>query len=276
MGKCLGLVSLESVWADIILLLPALLFLIFLISRVQSSVRKLVHSKSHIMGTYYSFLWIIAILNLCWCVLQIRQAKPHQQATAWNVMSLVTRFGMVLLEVSVVVFLSQGYLISGWDALLRTLLFSGVFAALDAIVKAVYIFGLGIPLLVNEDDGGDWRKWGFWLVHTLLFIGVYLLILILPYTKWRDHLPARPSFYRYVFILFVLNSITGLGSFLLGLGADFGHCIYAFTSFAYYAFYPPLLYMTFLADFFREEDLQMEDVYYSEMKDAGYFDADWE
>lgn len=26
----------------------------------------------------------------------------------------------------------------------------------------------------------------------------------------------------------------------------------------------------------QEEDLQMEDVYYSEMKDAGYFDADWE
>lgn len=46
---------------------------------------------------------------------------------------------MVLLEVSVVVFLSQGYLISGWDALLRTLLISGLFAAVDAIVKVPHI-----------------------------------------------------------------------------------------------------------------------------------------
>ncbi|KAH0917956.1 hypothetical protein HID58_025616 [Brassica napus] len=28
--------------------------------------------------------------------------------------------------------------------------------------------------------------------------------------------------------------------------------------------------------FFMEEDLNMENVYYSEMKDAGFFDPDWE
>lgn len=228
------------------------------------------------MSTYYVFLWIIAILNLCWSVLEVVEAKSSSHATVWNAMSLITRFGITLLEVSVVVFLSQGYLISGWDALLRTLLISGLFAAVDAIVKTIYIFGLDIPLLVNEDDAGNWHKWGFWSVHTILFVGVYLLILILPHTKWRDYLPARPSFYRYVLILFILNCVSAMGSFMLGLGADFGYCVYGLTTFSYYAFYPPLLYMTFLADFFREEDFQMEDVYYSEMKDAGYFDADWD
>ncbi|CAM6087522.1 unnamed protein product [Calypogeia fissa] len=273
MGECLALVSINSMLAHVLLLLPSLVFLLFLAWRVQSSVRKLAHSKSHIMSTYYVFLWIIAVLNLCWCILEITQAKSSSRATVWNVMSLVTRFGMVLLEVSVVVFLSQGYLISGWDALLRTLLISGLFAAVDAIVKAIYIFGMEIPLLLNEDDAGNWQKWGFWLVHTIIFICVYAVILILPHTRWRDHLPAKPSFYRYVFMLFVLNIVSAIGSFILGLGADFGYCVYGLTTFSYYAFYPPLLYITFLADFFREEDLQMDDVYYSEMKDAGYFDA---
>lgn len=46
---------------------------------------------------------------------------------------------MVILEVSVVVFLSQGYLVSGWDALMRTLLISGLFAAVDAIVKVPHM-----------------------------------------------------------------------------------------------------------------------------------------
>lgn len=156
---------------NVVLALPALLSLLFLLTRLRLSVRKLLQSRSHIMRTYYSFLWVICVLNLCWCLLEMQQARNHDKETAWNVMSLVTRFGLVLLEVSVVVFLSQGYLVSGWDALLRTLLFSGIFATADALVKAIYIFGFGIPLFTTQDDAGDWHKWGFWLLHNLFFCG---------------------------------------------------------------------------------------------------------
>ncbi len=48
--------------------------------------------------------------------------------------------------------------------------------------------------------------------HTLLFLGVYAGILALPHTKWRDRLPAKPSFYRYVLVLFALNLLAGLGA----------------------------------------------------------------
>ncbi len=47
--------------------------------------------------------------------------------------------------------------------------------------------------------------------HTLLFLLVYALILILPYTKWRDRLPAKPSFYRYIVVLVVVNVLAALG-----------------------------------------------------------------
>lgn len=47
--------------------------------------------------------------------------------------------------------------------------------------------------------------------HTVLFLLVYALILILPNTKWRDRLPAKPSFYRYILVLFALNVLAGLG-----------------------------------------------------------------
>ena len=50
--------------------------------------------------------------------------------------------------------------------------------------------------------------------HTLLFLGVYAGILALPHTKWRDRLPAKPSFYRYVLVLFALNLLAGLGEAL--------------------------------------------------------------
>jgi len=51
-----------------------------------------------------------------------------------------------------------------------------------------------------------------------------------------------------------------------------GYCIGGISNFVYYAIYPPLLYITFLAEFFRDDELDMDNVYYSEMKDAGYFD----
>ena len=56
--------------------------------------------------------------------------------------------------------------------------------------------------------------------HTLLFMVVYALILILPYTKWRDRLPAKPSFYRYIVVLFTVNLLAALGklrSLILGI-----------------------------------------------------------
>ena len=49
---------------------------------------------------------------------------------------------------------------------------------------------------------------------------VYALILILPYTKWRDRLPAKPSFYRYIVVLFTVNLLAALGklrSLILGI-----------------------------------------------------------
>ena len=41
---------------------------------------------------------------------------------------------------------------------------------------------------------------------------MYAGILALPHTKWRDRLPAKPSFYRYIAVLFALNALAGLGA----------------------------------------------------------------
>ncbi|KAG6390018.1 hypothetical protein SASPL_151496 [Salvia splendens] len=43
-----------------------------------------------------------------------------------------------------------------------------------------------------------------------------------------------------------------------------------------HSLYLPFLYVTFLADFFQEEDWLLDNAYYSEMKDAGFFDTEWD
>ena len=39
---------------------------------------------------------------------------------------------------------------------------------------------------------------------------------------------------------------------LVAGGAEWGYCVAGLVNFLYYVGYPPLLYLTFLADFFRE------------------------
>ncbi|CAF1939200.1 unnamed protein product [Brassica napus] len=94
--------------------------------------------------------------------------------------------------------------------------------------------------------------------------------------KYKERLPARPAFYKYITCMLALNGLSLFACALAANGAHFGLWLYGITSVCYHSFYLPLLYVTFLADFFQEEDLNLENVYYSEMKDAGFFDADWE
>lgn len=65
-----------------------------------------------------------------------------------------------------------------------------------------------------------------------------------------------------------------MGCILIGSKVYAGYCVYGIASFLYYAGYPPLLYWAFLYEFFADKELDLEVLYYAEMRDAGYFDDD--
>lgn len=136
-------------------------------------------------------------------------------------------------------------------------------------------------------------------VHALCYLALYAALLALPYTKWRvrvvchrlyfalcvkngntllpnhtsyaqDRLPAKPSFYRYVMIMCAYNAVRLQATMLIAVHLSFGYCMYGLVGLAYTACYPPLLYITFLHEFFRDSELDSELLYYEEMHDAGY------
>jgi hypothetical protein len=117
-----------------------------------------------------------------------------------------------------------------------------------------------------------WSKWSFWLVHALIATLIYATILILPFTQWRDLLPAKSSFYGYVRCLLLVYTCLAVGAILIGSKLLAGYCIYGIANWLYYAAYPPVVYLTFLADFFADDQLDMDLLYYSEMRDAGCFE----
>lgn len=283
-GVCMDFVSphgtkrSNGVVYDVVIGLPTLLFVAFLALRCRAAVRKLARSQSPIMTTYYGFLWVVCAINVLRCGVQMWQVEPAEHVRLYNALWLTTRFGMNFLEVSVVVFLAQGYLVSGRQALVRTLAVAGAFAALDTLVKSLYVFVWEIQLFAGEEpmEGGAyrWSKWGYWVVHTGFFAAGYGFILALPHTRWRDCLPARQQFYRYARVLFAINALECCGALLVGSHALLGYCVYGVSNLVYYAVYPPLLYITFLAEFFSDTELELEEAYYAELREAGYWSDD--
>ena len=60
-------------------------------SRLSASMRKLRRSQSHIMSTYYAFLWVISALQLLRFAVQVGEGGSHP--TLWSLSWLLTRFG---------------------------------------------------------------------------------------------------------------------------------------------------------------------------------------
>ncbi|XP_047337836.1 protein CANDIDATE G-PROTEIN COUPLED RECEPTOR 2 [Impatiens glandulifera] len=260
---------------NLTLVVSSALFVFYLASHARKSIGRLSNGRSYIMIAYYGCLWLVSLLNLVWCFLQAWECSPGKEK-AWNILSLFTTSGMLFLEVSLMAFLLQGNYAGGSEALTRTFAITGLIVCLDMLLKAIYLFGFAVPLFINDHENNHGIKWGLWVLHKLLLTAVYGLISFGYHSRWREKLPARPAFYKYTIIMFFSNAMALLACGLTGQGSGLGFWLYDLTEVLYHAFYLPLLYVTFLADFFQEEDLHLENIYYSEMKDAGFFDGDWE
>lgn len=54
-------------------------------------------------------------------------------------------------------------------------------------------------------------------------------------------------------MLLSLYVVAAVGALLILCCYDWGRCVYAWSTWLYWSGYPPLLYVTFLADFFADE-----------------------
>ncbi|PRQ16321.1 putative transmembrane protein adipocyte-associated 1 [Rosa chinensis] len=265
----------HGLWYSAVLVVPSVIFLVYLAFHAKKNLKKLSNGSSYIMISYYALVWVAALLNLAWCALQGWQCSGGK-AVAWNLLTLFTASAMMCLEISLVAFLLQDNYSTGVEALAQTFLFSGIVVSVDTLLKAIYVFGFGVPLFMVGVGGTTGVKWGLWFFHKSLLTAVYGFILFVHFSKWREKLPPRPAFYNYIVVMFVFGAVTMFACGLAGIGAGFGIWLYNLTEICYHALYLPFLYVTFLADFFQEEQFLLDNAYYSEMKDAGFFDADWD
>ena len=91
------------------------------------------------------------------------------------------------------------------------------------------------------------------VISSSLLCVIYIIIMILPFTRFRNKLPERKSFYVYVFFLMIINLLQVIGGILILFCIGIGICAVSFAKLMYFSFYAPLLYMCFLRDFFQKK-----------------------
>eukprot|EP00095_Tigriopus_kingsejongensis_P000937 maker-scaffold360_size197209-snap-gene-0.36 protein:Tk00937 transcript:maker-scaffold360_size197209-snap-gene-0.36-mRNA-1 annotation:"transmembrane protein adipocyte-associated 1 homolog" len=255
---------------DVLILVPNLVFLIGLLTRVRVARQRLRASPSPIFLAFYVLVWVCAVVSVVRAVvsMSISAATPIGD-TSDKVLWILLRFSLLATEMSVLVFgLGSGHLDSQRGirrvvvvAFLVAFAFSFSQAGLElwapdphfhVTARRINLFGHGGML--------------FWLLSSASFALIYLLVLLLPYLPWRKYvsLPHRLSFYRYVAYLLVLYATQTVG-IVVYTGHPDGLCIVNLTSFLYFTTFPPIIYYTFLRSFFGSTQPQLLFAYKSQV-----------
>lgn len=57
---------------NLALIVPSAIFVAYLASLARKSFLKLTSGQSYLMVSYYALLWLVSLLNLFWCLVQVR------------------------------------------------------------------------------------------------------------------------------------------------------------------------------------------------------------
>ncbi|NP_001339936.1 transmembrane protein adipocyte-associated 1 isoform 4 [Homo sapiens] len=204
---------------DLLLLIPNVLFLIFLLWKLPSARAKIRITSSPIFITFYILVFVVALVGIARAVVSMTVSTSNAATVADKILWEITRFFLLAIELSVIILgLAFGHLES------------------KSSIKRVLAITTVLSLAYSVTQ-------------------VYSLVVILPKTplKERISLPSRRSFYVYAGILALLNLLQGLGSVLLCFDIIEGLCCVDATTFLYFSFFAPLIYVAFLRGFFGSE-----------------------
>lgn len=261
------------VW-DLLLLLPTLVFLLGLLFKINSARLKLRAVHSPIYATFYGLIWLNTVISVARAIVSmtVNAATPSGDE-ANKLLYVIVRFFLLATEMSVVVFAVFFGHLDNKTSIRRVL-------AVTSMIALPYSVVQGVLELVKPDpnfhvDSKDYDLFGhggslFWLISSVFFTVVYAFILVLRLDCLRKRflfllwMPMKVSFYVYLCFLLILNLLASLGSGLYYSGISAGLCIVNFTTWTYFSCLTPLIYYTFISDFFGQKNReQVENIVFS-------------
>ncbi|XP_033350689.1 transmembrane protein adipocyte-associated 1 homolog isoform X1 [Bombus vosnesenskii] len=262
------------IW-DIVILIPNLLFLLFITVRFNRARLKLRATSSPIFLAFYGLVICNVVISVIRCIVSMTvNAAATVGGKADKILWVTVRFFLLSTEMSVVIFgLAFGHLDS--RSSIRRVLLATSFIALAFTITQ------GTLELVLPDDtfhipSRDFYVFGhggmmFWFCSSLVFTMIYLFILILPWTRLRDRLtlPTKKSFYIYAGTLAMLDLVQSIGAGFLNYTQNpVGLCVVDFTAAVYLTLFTPLVYHTFLSEFFGVSQPSIMFSYKAQVDDA--------
>jgi len=243
------------VW-DVAILIPNLIFMTYLVTKFSRARLKLRAANSPIFFTFYCLVLFNVFMSIMRCLISMTLNFSNFAADSVNItLWILVKCFFLATEMSVVVFaLAFGHMES--RSSIRYVLITTTFISLaySASQGALEIFMPDSIFRINSKDLNLFGHGGvvFWLISFVIFTMLYLLILVLPLTRLREKLalPINRSFYVYVSLLALLNGTGSIGCIFLLVKIAEGHCIVDVTTFLYFTFFTPLVYITFLKTFF--------------------------
>uniref|UniRef100_A0A6I8RWQ4 Integral membrane protein GPR175 n=1 Tax=Xenopus tropicalis TaxID=8364 RepID=A0A6I8RWQ4_XENTR len=204
---------------DLMLLIPNVLFFVFLLWKLPSARAKIRVTSSPIFTTFYILVFVVAVVGITRAIVSMTVSSSSAATVTDKVLWEITRFFLLAIELSVVI--------------------------------------LGIAFGHLESKSSVKRVLAITAVSSLAYsvTQVYTLVSLLPKTPLKDRisLPSRKSFYVYAVILAALNLVQGIGSALLCADIINGLCLVDVTTFLYFSLFAPLMYVAFLKGFFGSE-----------------------
>ncbi|KRZ30730.1 Transmembrane protein adipocyte-associated 1 [Trichinella pseudospiralis] len=258
---------------DVAIVIPNILFLIFLVYKFPRIRTKLTNTKSPVFFTFFLMVYISTIISVI-------RAVTAMFASGFNIdgkilvkgLWLLWRFFLVSLELMVLLFgLFFGHLDSRTSikrALIATGLVSGLFSTSQAGLEFDSSSDHG-PFLSDSSRVVIFSHGGviFLLVSSSVFALLYLSVCLAPLTCLQRillapsnlytvanatnafendiHILERKKFYVYCAILCSLYSLHMVGSALVLCDVQSGLCILALPVYLYYVFYLPTMYYSF-------------------------------
>ncbi|XP_063852833.1 transmembrane protein adipocyte-associated 1 homolog [Scylla paramamosain] len=262
-----------GVW-DLLLLLPTLLFLIGLLVKINSARLKLRAVHSPIYATFYGLIWLNTLVSLARCIVSMTvSATTHSGDVANKLLYVVVCFFLLTTEMSVVIFAIFFGHLDNRTSIRRVLVVTSMIALPYAAVQgALEILKPDPDFFVAARNYDLFGHGGclFWLGSSIVFTLIYSFILLLRLDCLRKRflfllwMPMKRAFYIYLAFLACLNLVQSVGCLLHHLRIFPGLCLVNFTSWMYFSLLTPLIYYTFISEFFGQKSReQVENIVFS-------------
>ncbi|PFX18276.1 transmembrane protein adipocyte-associated 1-like [Stylophora pistillata] len=284
---------------DVFLLVPNIVFLMFLMYRLGAAQVQLSKIRCPIVKTVYFMVFFVCIIGTARCFVSMLLTSilklHHKDSLPTKILWIVLRCFLLAVELSVIIFgVWAGNMQDGRRGVRRVLclsLFCAVaYSSTQATLEFVKSPGIHRRMFGNEKYDFYGHGGLLFLACTSLFLAlVYFIIIILPCTTLRQCcvIPERRSFYLYCAVMCIVNVMQGCASLLMYKTIVKSLCVFDFSLFMYFAVFGPMVYFAFLKDFFKCADfhvLRVEEEYasysysYLPTGDAGddYASSDYE